>query len=411
MVNAIARLQTIVDALDNSLKATVVPVAVVKGLNVTTTDVTVTTTAITVAGLEDADWTELGLDGLKAAILAAKADIETMQGMINDATGALPATGDSYTFEQLSAPLAYLLSTGDIAVEKDGVVKTFAEYTNKIDMGLDLLIPGSSLRLINGLYYNIGEFIGDYEKGANIVLQGNFGEGLNFEEPRNVPVTMKVKPTAPVNGSFYLAYFINQLSSLKAEGGDDTGLITDLYAYALDLAFRTNAADSNLLLQTAGVSRVDGNDHETVQGAGSYMQFTIASTGYTIEQLKELMGAIRVVFFNYEDGTIFGIAALDLVNGVVETTDTVKANLVMYNYNTDGDMLTLGAAKADDEAIITALTQNQAKGVSALVFLDGDLVDNGDVGISGETATGTMNLQFASSAELDPMDYTFADQT
>ena len=410
VVNAIARLQSIVNSLDNALKATVVPVAVVKGLTVTTSDITVTTSAITVAGLDDADWTELGLDGLKSAILAAKADLEEIQGMIDDATDALPTEADSYTFDQLSAPLAYLLSTADIAVEKEGVVKTFGEYTNKIEMGLDLLIPGSSLRLVNGIYYNIGEFIGDYEKGANIVLQGNFGEGLNFEEPRNVPVTMKVRPTAPVNGAFYLAYFINQLSSLKAEGGDDTGLITDLYAYALDLAFRTNAADSNLLLQTAGVSRVDGNDHADVQGAGSYMQFTVASTGYTVEQLKELMGAIRVVFFNYEDGSIFGIAALDLVNGVVETTDTVKANLVMYNYSTEGDMLTLQTAKADDEAVITALTQNQAKGISALVYLDGDLVENGDVGISGETASGTMNLQFASSAELDPMDYTFADQ-
>ena len=53
-----------------------------------------------------------------------------------------------------------------------------------------------------------------------------------------------------------------------------------------------------------------------------------------------------------------------------------------------------------------ALTQNQAHALSVLVYLDGTQVTNADVAATGSTSmTGTMNLQFSSSATLVPMEY------
>ena len=64
-----------------------------------------------------------------------------------------------------------------------------------------------------------------------------------------------------------------------------------------------------------------------------------------------------------------------------------------------------GETKSEDNAIM-ALTQNQATALSALVYLDGENVGNDDVAATAaQSMTGKMNLQFASSATLVPMDY------
>ena len=63
-----------------------------------------------------------------------------------------------------------------------------------------------------------------------------------------------------------------------------------------------------------------------------------------------------------------------------------------------------------DKAVIVDLPQNDAVYVSTLVYLEGDEnkggVTNADVSATGTTSvTGSMNLQFSSSAELTPMEY------
>ena len=65
-------------------------------------------------------------------------------------------------------------------------------------------------------------------------------------------------------------------------------------------------------------------------------------------------------------------------------------------------------AKTTNESVdptITSLTQNVVSQVTVLVYLDGNVVDNSDVANAATSMTGTMNLQFASSAELKPMEY------
>jgi len=265
--------------------------------------------------------------------------------------------------------------------------------------------------------------------------------------------------------------------------------ISDMYGYIVDLAFRTNAAASDLLLQVAPADRIytDNNNDDTM-GHGSNMTFTAADNNFTTTQMTNLMEAIRIVFFDPTNRTIIANAELDTANATVTTnsvtadirmaestvsyfafnganyygtvadavvdeaagTSTVvytftdeagnakmKATVVTTTTTVDGEETSTstttytgpegtaltkegGVAYTEQDYMalavsyvavnsgekIMALTQNTATPVSVLVYLDGTAVQNADVAYSSETSmTGSMNLQFASSATLTPMEY------
>jgi hypothetical protein len=104
-----------------------------------------------------------------------------------------------------------------------------------------------------------------------------------------------------------------------------------------------------------------------------------------------------------EDGNAVTLTGCEAV--VVEGKTYIKAPLYLYNVTIDGaGKMTIGTRAS---STLTALQQNVATAITTVVYLDGDTVQNKDVAISGNSMTGTMNLQFASDAPLDPMDYTF----
>ncbi len=211
-----------------------------------------------------------------------------------------------------------------------------------------------------------------------------------------------------------------RLASMEAPAatGDAVTNITDIYGYAVDFAVRTNAADSKLKLQTAAAQRIysDATNEETTQGGGSYMEFTKDGT-LSDTQFKDLIGAVRVVFVNGAN-EIIAVAVPDA--GTLSGVTTVKAELKLVNYtidysdggsdngkihvmnNNDVDYKT-----GDDKADLMTLSQNQATKLTALVYLDGDVVDNSMVSATNaQSMTGKLNLQFSSSADLKPMEYT-----
>ena len=248
-----------------------------------------------------------------------------------------------------------------------------------------------------------------------------------------------------------------------ASDSNATSLIEDQYGYILDFAFRTNAASSNLLLQTTEKNRVYSNEDDGVsgnalQGAGSTATFTYSAINGT--QATKLLDAVRVVFFNPDDSSVYATAKLsdieagatsataDLLLVSSETTtytlgkdafeETVNdagdtpsytytlKNTVTVNGTTvslaDGSY-TVPASKeaydalnakttvtvtstlaAKDEGVITALQQNEVQKVSVLVYLDGNNIDNSAVANAADSGRLQLNLQFSSSAALDPMD-------
>lgn len=196
------------------------------------------------------------------------------------------------------------------------------------------------------------------------------------------------------------------VDQLESPEGNSKVTISDTYGYALDMAFRTNAASSNLLLASKGVQRVyaDSKNQDTM-GNGSTMTFE-AGNGMKPESVPELMAAVRVAFIT-DDGTIAGIASLDGITKNDQAGGTAQASwsgtLKLKNYQVEENTGVLKLTDAGANTQLMALTQNTATKLTVVVWLDGDAVNNSMVVNGVESMTGSMNLQFSSDATLQPM--------
>ena len=114
------------------------------------------------------------------------------------------------------------------------------------------------------------------------------------------------------------------------------------------------------------------------------------------------MKHIRIVFFDpTADNEILGYGVLD------ENTIELLGN---YEVSVGLKMAKKPIPEAEDyieDNKIMPLVQNEAHRLSVLVYLDGTTITNADVAIGSATSmTGSLNLQFSSSAVLEPMKYT-----
>lgn len=200
--------------------------------------------------------------------------------------------------------------------------------------------------------------------------------------------------------------FINaQDPATETEGSATSVSKLDVYyGYILDFVFRTNAADSDLLLQTEAANRVYTDGGEATMGAGSTISFQVPE-GVNDGIVKGMLDGIRVVFFNTVDGTVYGVAKA--TSATAETNDlgtTWTGKLQLCNYAVSGTGL-VTVNEALESAVLCDLNQNQPQRVSVMVSLDGNDITNADILAEGNI-TGTLNLQFASSATLVPMENT-----
>lgn len=250
-----------------------------------------------------------------------------------------------------------------------------------------------------GVLADIADQCGNYEARITI-SEIKYGVTL-----RDIPAFMNVKTT---NGVTYLGAIKTAVEAAGSPANDGAARmpISEFYGYIIDLAFRTNAAESNLLLQTAPKDRIysDNTENELTWGKGSTMNFKATAADFTNDDVKDLMENIKIIFFNPEgdDGNeILAYAKLDIANAEIDAVEGVTADIYLYEV-VDGVETLL----KDGDAIIQALTQNEAAHVSVLVYLDGTTITNADVAATVATSmTGSMNLQFASSATLVPMGY------
>lgn len=241
-------------------------------------------------------------------------------------------------------------------------------------------------------------------------LTGNFTTAIKVAEVNyggvkltNVKATMKTNATE--NKMAPVAAYIAGLTAKEDTTGtnESANKITDLYGYAVDLAFRTNATDSKLQLQVDAAQRIYSDSNEaSTQGNGSYMEFTKGDLTET--QFAKLMSAVRIVFVD-STNTIVAGAKLN-VPTIEANATTVKAPLKMVTVTTGNKSVNFTDAAVENN-VITTLDQGTAKQLTVITYLDGDVVDNSMVSAtSARSMTGSMNLQFASSATLVPMDYT-----
>lgn len=420
--------------------------------------------------------------GTRAAINAAKAEYTTLLAKV-------PNDEDTCDDDDLMAALRPLVNTDMITVNgfaadsanKDAIASTVFD-----GKGIVVAMPSHG-----GVYADFADQCGNYKVSISI----DAGTISSTLKDLNINAYMETKSD---QGDSYLIQTRDAVKNMNPPSDSTTKLpITEYYGYIIDLVFRTNAANSNLLLQQEAIDRIyEGNQNEETMGGGSSMTFRSASADFGFQDVIDLMKNIRLVFFETGTGTILKYGKLDTnLDSIVNLGDGATAEIYLYTpvannqyeytetvtvyyktvegakayytdvactagneaqiptgvtptpadataetgsatYNTkvtvygktvenvttyytdagctatatipSGVKPTKVAAgeDVDEENVICALTQNEEKAISVLVYLDGESIENRDVAAQApESMTGTMNIQFASSATLVPMEY------
>ena len=296
---------------------------------------------------------------------------------------------------------------GDYAEDDAGQAEydaAYAEYEKAVDFVSSIANDGISLEMGSGtgIYADLAGLVGNIHATVeDVSVTIPFG-GKN--------VTMKLDAsmdTTTGNNPVFVGVrsTLSQIGYLKIDSSADR-VIDNAYGYIVDFMFRTNASGSKLLLQTEPKDRVYGENgsNEDLMGGGSTMTFT--SDALSEQSVKNLMKALRVVFFDTVTGEQMGIAKLDETSFTSADAEggkkEITGELYLYALTDEGAMT--DTQLAGNDAILCDLPTNTAKAVSALVYLSGANITNADVAATAQSMTGTMNLQFASDATLTPME-------
>lgn len=178
------------------------------------------------------------------------------------------------------------------------------------------------------------------------------------------------------------------------------------YGYTVDFAFRSSKS-GKLLLQKLEADRVkDGQVSSSTQGGGSYVTFTVAGD-MSEEDALRLIQNIHIVFMNPQTGDIYKIA---VATGATMELNQATARFDLYDpvyqVSADGSVYVTCSDEPDPDGVILELTENEMALVTAVVYLNGDTVESGDFSATqGLSLNGNVNLQFASSSDLEAMDY------
>jgi len=371
-----------------------------------------------------AETAEAGLGKKIAAVLAKLTDLGDTNGTvagllygydkftasvtaIATAEAALDAIGTDYTWAKISAALHPLVDTSLVTVNDYTVNEIKSDDAVKSDLfsqatkGLTVRMPTGS-----GVYANISDICGAYRASIKInsaELNAGF-DGLEVDATMETKIVVPDPDNDNMANAPFLNTIYNGMSDAIAPDGAQAGTLplTEFYGYVIDLVFRTNAAQSSLLLQAEAVDRIyddNGADSQTM-GSGSTMTFKTDDPGFSTDKVKALMSNIRIVFFDTKAtdmAEIFAYAKLDVTDTTIGD-DGVTAKMVLCEAD--------GTAREEDDQDITSLNQNAEKHISALVYLDGDNLGNDDVvATAAKSIYGTANFQFSSSAALEPMDY------
>ena len=401
-------------------------------------------------------------DMLTTAITSYGTTLTNVQSAQTKLNTLIEANKATYTWTEISDVL-YLLADPD-NMEVNGIKAGEIMQEDNMSALVNSVASGGlkvSMASGGGVYADIADHCGDYTAG--VVIEEVTYNKLTL---KNMTARMETKTTVKPN---YLAVVNSGVEAAGAPASGNTANqpITDMFGYVIDLAFRTNAAESKLLLQDDAIDRIYGDTaNEGTMGHGSNMTFNLINsdlndvdpqvTGEKPNQVRELMKAIRLVFFTpgTDSNAVIMCAKLDATGAEKDADGIWKADLVLYKmkqtaatpdtytahvyaadtsdpnatYYVDANgsatvakadlvegttyyLKTAGtSARVTEEPVtgneIMALTQNNAHKLSVLVYLDGNLVGNDDVAAAAATSmVGQLNLQFASSATLVPMDY------
>lgn len=426
------------------------------------------------------------------AVTAADTNLETLEAELQTDQNA------TFTWAEIKSAMEPLVNP--VSMKINGILAS--EVKEKISDLVASVTAQGGLKVIMesgaGVFADIADHTEDYYASVTIEKVEYNGVALNN-------MSARMETDSALSPDYHLVKLGNAVGAAgaPASGAAGTMPITDMYGYIIDLAFRTNAAESNLLLQREAVDRIySDNTNEETMGHGASMTFAATTLDFSNDQVKALMDAIRIVFFEPSTRSVIANAKLDTANAT-SGTDGWTAEIYLYEESTGGDptyspatyeensgkdyyqksekdentyveassedltsdsvqlytlsgdgtyttatydaeatgvtyykvastvkvdvytkvtdeeaknalagsLYTMDPATAGQEVrksddVIMALTQNSIHKLSVLVYLDGSKLTNGSVAATDSTSmTGSMNLQFSSSAILVPMEY------
>lgn len=333
-------------------------------------------------------------------------ELTALQTNLTENKDAVTAAKENITSSNYKSALTALVDATKVKVNgftKDQMIgpdgQANSDFVNKVvkDGGAVVEMPDGS-----GVFAYIGSVAGNYAAPTKVDINYN---GLKLTD---FPATMKTTATEETTAGALL-----QNITPSGDAGANVSL-SDTYGYALDMAFRTNAASSYLKLQTEAKQRVYSDSENTdTQGGGSYMAFkstlnTAGAPNLDDATITKLMKAIHVAFIDPDTGAIYSIATLDnikrdgdFMKGALKLNDLTAAEGAKPTFS-----LTARTDTDGTEAKLMDLEQNKAKKLTVIVYLDGPTVTNADVANAETSLEGTLNLQFSSSATLKPMENT-----
>lgn len=287
--------------------------------------------------------------------------------------------GDTFTWSQIG-PLA------------EGMINPSKAYLNEVKLsalaGKDALGEDNLFSLIpgSGAYAMVAEFAGDFT--------------VRFDYNEHTSVEVEVLTDGSETYLEKLAELLDKLHISEDEDREVTAPLEDIYGYVADMAFRCNAEESFLLLQTTPAERAEtetGANAADTMGSGSFMRFV--SEEMSDEQIIAMMDAVRIGFIDNQN-RLLALGKPGVLNAT-EVEGGMQAPVFLYDFSVSADGgLLVGERKADGAPIVE-LEQSEAMVITVVVWLDGDAVDNRLAGISPKSLSGDMNLQFSSSASLN----------
>lgn len=316
------------------------------------------------------------------------AKLVTLRTAIDTALGQIPTTGTagggSFTWTQIETPYKALFDisnmtlSGKTSTEIQGM--TESELT---DWALGMINTGKGLELnvSAGLFSDMANFVDTIVSTAKIEV--------NVTEKSTIKATITVNKNEDVTEAHLVALqtTVNGYE-FKGDPASAKPFITDKYGYAVDLAFRSNA-EGKLKLSEAAV-RVKGDDSNTTMGGGCYFTANAKSD-------PSALAALRIAFVNNEN-KVLAVGKLDMNAAGAAAANKYPVHL--YGFKVVDDVLTVSDDAVKDDVILD-LKANEAVALTAVVFMDGDATSFAQ----GE-ASGSLNLQFATTANLQAMRYT-----
>ena len=367
----VTNLTTVANNIENALKWAVVAQKA-SGTNGTIIEQTaVTTDMLSDAGSITKE-SYAKLQALRDNITAADNSLKTLDTTNTEAT---------FTWNQISA--AYALLVGDTNDTTVGGL-TADELAKVQESGDEVLwIAGAIVDGSIPIVTKGGLF------GETASLVDNFAsEKIEISyKTTKAPVTVTAqKSVTPA----YLIGLRTTVNALKYEGGGNKdNFITEYYGYAVDLAFRSNAT-GNLMLSTAA-KRVSSADNSATEMMGAGSTFTVKGNDVDAKAIA----ALRIVFLDTTSSKVIAVGKLGTPDKA--TPKVYPVNL--YKFEIKDDKLEVGTEQIENNVILE-LKQNDIAALTAVVFMDGDATSFAQGELKGK-----LNLQFATSADLQPMRY------